>query len=119
MATIGSCESSRCSAYSEDLRWHIVYQCLGLDFSCRKVASNIGVDPSTVSRVVRLFQCTGSVTKKKYDSSTLPRKLTDIVQFLILQLVIEHPGIFIHEIQTEVEHVLKLELALSTMSVLI
>ena len=72
MATIDSCESSRCSAYSEDLHWRIVYQCLGLDFSCQKVASNLGVDPSTVSRVVKQFQCTGSVTKKKYDSSTLP-----------------------------------------------
>ena len=114
MVTIGSCEPSRCSAYSEDLRWRIVYQCLGLDLSCRKVASNLGVDPSTVSRVVKRFQRTGSVAKEKYNSSTLPRKLTDSVQFLILQLVIERPGIFLHEIQTEVEHVLKLKLGLST-----
>ena len=79
MVTIGSCEPSRCSAYSEDLRWRIVYQCLGLDLSCRKVASNLGVDPSTVSRVVKRFQRTGSVAKEKYNSSTLPRKLTDSV----------------------------------------
>lgn len=93
---VSSCEPCRCSAYSEDLRWRIVYQCLGLDLSYRKVASNLGVDPSTLSRVVKRFQLTGSVTKEIYNSSTLPRKLTDIVQFLILQLVIERPGIFLH-----------------------
>ena len=86
MATIGSCESSHCSAYSKDLHW-CIYQCLGLDFSYRKVASNLGIDPSTVSCVVKRFQCTGSVTKKKYDSSTLPRKLTDIEQRLVLYYI--------------------------------
>ena len=81
MVKAGSRETYHCSAYSEYLRWRIVYQCLGLDFSCRTVASNLGVDPSTVSRTVQRFQQTGSVKKAKYDSSTLPRKLTDVVQF--------------------------------------
>ena len=102
-----SCELRRCSTYSKDPRWRIVYQRLGLDFSCQKVASNLGVDPSTVSCIVQRFQRTGSVKKDKYNCSTLPRKLTD-VQFLILQLVMEHPGIFLLEIQTKVEYVMKI-----------
>lgn len=110
----GSCESGRCLAYSKDLCWCIVYQRLGLDFSCWKVASNLGVDPSTVSHIVQQFQRTSSVKKDKYNCSTLPQKLTDVVQFPILQLVIERPGIFFHEIQTEVEYVMKIDLAPST-----
>ena len=52
VATIGySCEACCCSAYSEDLHWYIVYQCL--DPLCRKVASNLGVDPLTVSHVAK------------------------------------------------------------------
>ena len=62
------------------------------------MVSNLGVVPSTVGCIVQQFQQTGSVKKEKYDSSTLPRKLTDVVQFLILQFVIEHPGILLHEI---------------------
>ena len=68
----GSCKSRRCSAYSKDLHWRIVYQRLGLDFSCQKVVSNLGVDPSTVSRIVQRFQHTGSVKKDKYNCSTVP-----------------------------------------------
>ena len=48
--------------------------------------------------------------KETYDSSISPQKLIDIVQFIILQLVIEWPGIFLHKINTEVEYILKLEL---------
>ena len=50
-----SCESKRCSAYSEDLRWRMVYQHEALDLSCKDVAANLCVDPSTVSRIVSLF----------------------------------------------------------------
>lgn len=109
-----SIESSRSSAYDEDLRWRIVYQSLGLELSCRKVASNLGVDPSTVSRVVQRFQCTGSVEKKAYNSLALPRKLTDTVKFFVLQLVMERPGIYLYEIQAEMEQVMKLDVGLST-----
>ncbi len=72
MAT--SCEPHRCSAYSEDLRWRIVYQYLALGFSCKKVATNLGVDASTVSRTVQLFERTGLVHKKKYDKLVLQVK---------------------------------------------
>ena len=113
MVSSNSIELSRSSAYDEDLRWRIVYQSLGLELSCQKVASNLGVDPSTVSRVVQRFRCTGSVEKKAYNSSALPRKLTDTVKIFILQLVIERPGIYLYEIQAEVEQVMKLDVGLS------
>ena len=39
---------------------------------------------STVKRVVKLFNDTGKVTKKSYNKSNLPRKITKFVQFCIL-----------------------------------
>ena len=63
---------------------------------------------------VDLFHRTGSVTKKKYDSANLPRKMTDVVQFLLLQLILERPGIYLRELQAEVKLVTGLELAAST-----
>ncbi len=54
--------------------------------------SNLNVVRSTVWRTVNLFHRTGSVTPKKYDSVNLPQKLTDVVQFMLQQLILERPG---------------------------
>ncbi len=113
MAT--SYEPRRSSAYSDDLRWRMVYQRLALGYTCKRVATNLGVDPSTICRTVQLFERTGSVQKKEYNRSNVPRKLTDVVQFLILQLVLERPGIYLHEIQAEVKRTTDLDLAPSTL----
>ena len=50
----------RTSAYSEDVRWRIVWQREGLGLDLKTVSNNLGVDPSTVSRIIRLFKETGS-----------------------------------------------------------
>ena len=116
MASVNStsCESKRSSAYSEDLRWRIVYQREGLGLSYERIAANLSIDPSTVRRTIKLFNDTGSVSKKKYDKSGLTRKLTDVVQFFILQLVLQRPGILLREIKAEVCHVLRIEVEEST-----
>ena len=109
-----SCESKRASAYSEDLCWCMVYQREGMGLSYTEVAKNLSVDQSTVKRVVKLFNDTGNVTKKSYDKSNLPRKVTKVVQFCILQLVIQYPGIKLREIKSEVSYSLQVELDEST-----
>ena len=88
-----SCKPTRSTAYSEDLRWHTVYQKEGMGLSYAEVAKNLSVDLSTVKRVVKLFNNTGNVTKKCYDKSHLPTKVAKVVQFCILQLIIQYPGI--------------------------
>ena len=60
-----SCEKDRCSAYSEDLRWRIVWQREALGLETRKIAENVGVDPSTVRRTLSLFKATGDVQIKE------------------------------------------------------
>ena len=62
--TATSCEPNRCSAYSDDLRWRIVYQRTALGLSYREIAANLCVDASTVCRIVQLFERTGNVSKK-------------------------------------------------------
>ena len=113
MATT-SCEPKRSSAYSGDLRWRVVYQREGLELSYERIAANLSIDSSTAKRIVKLFNDTGSVSKKKYDKSGLTRKLTDVVQFFILQLVIQRPGILLRGIKAEVCRVLSVEVEEST-----
>jgi len=50
MATGTSYERTRTNAYSEDLRWRIIYQRLALDYSLQRVADNLGVGVATVLR---------------------------------------------------------------------
>ena len=69
----------------------------------RTVAGNLGVDPSTVSRIVSLFKSTGSVQKRPYPKDARPnKKLTKTVQLTILHEVLQRPGIYLRELQTEV-----------------
>lgn len=99
MAT--SCEPKRTKAYSEDIRWRMVYQVKFLGKAYSEIASNLNVDASTVCRIVSLFDTTGDVCPKQYPPNTGTVKLTDIDKFLILELVVDKPGIYLREIQQQ------------------
>ena len=43
---------------------------------------------------VEIFLNTGTVEKKMYNVDNLPFKLNDIMQLIILQLVLDLPGIY-------------------------
>ena len=81
----------------------MIWQRETLGLSLKKVASNLGVDPSTVSRVVSLFWATGSVQKRPYPKDARPNiKLTKPVQLTILHTVLQYSGIYLREFQTKV-----------------
>ena len=100
MAT--SCEPKRTKAYSEDIKWRMVYLVKFLGKAYNEIASNLNVDASTVCRTVSLFDTTGDVCPKQYPPNTGTVKLTVIDRFLILELVIDKPGIlYLREIQQQ------------------
>lgn len=109
-----SCESRRSSAYSEDLRWRVVWQREGLGYSCKEIAQNLNIDTSTVYRTLRLFHNSGSVCKKVYPKDRSSRKLTSPIQLLILYVVTSRPGICLEEIKDEIEKVLFVNISVST-----
>lgn len=110
-----SCEPGRSSAYSVDLRWRMLWQRKALRLTYDAVANNLGVDKSTVQRTIRLFDTTGSLCKKPYPKDKVPRKLTSFAQQFVLNLVLQKPGIYLHEIQKELERSLLLEVSVSTL----
>ena len=95
-----SCEDKRSKAYSSDLRWRMIYQVEVLGMSYRKVAASLLVDPSTVHRTVGpgVFKATGDVQPKAYPPNGGTAKLTVIDKMMILELVIQKPGIYLREI---------------------
>ena len=80
-----SCEQQRTKAYSEDLRWRMIYQYYSLHKTYQQIAESLNVDKSTVSRTVTLFNETGAVSKRQYSDShsASHRKLTDVDKLLI------------------------------------
>ena len=94
-----SINPDRTSPYSEELRWRIVWQRVALGYGVKAVASNLGVDPSTISRIVRSFHATGDVQKKPYPKDARPNeKLASPVQLTILHTVLQHPEMLRHSV---------------------
>ena len=62
-----SCEPARCSAYTSDQRWRMVWQMEALGLSSEQVAKNLGFDKSTVSRIRQKFHTSGCI--KTYPKS--------------------------------------------------
>jgi len=48
-----SSESNRRTPYSTDLRWKVVYQKLGKNFSLSKIASDLSISIGTVFNILR------------------------------------------------------------------
>ena len=87
-----SCEPRQTSAYSDDLRWRMVWQ--------KEVGNHLNVDPSTVCRIVHIFHQTGDVSKRKYPRERAFRKLTKPLELYLLYLVLNCPGIYLRELTT-------------------
>ena len=96
-----SCEPLRTSAYSEDLRWRMVWQRYALGYTFKTIGTNLDVDPSTVQRTVNLFEVTGSVQKRQYSQVSIQKKITPSVEVIIYTLVVQQPGILLRELQSE------------------
>ena len=88
-------ESHRAKAYSEDIRWRMIYQRYMMGLSYQQIADNLCVDVSTVWRAVRKFDNEGSVTTRY---SKGPQTLTNDQMFAIIECVLENPDIYLKEI---------------------
>ena len=54
------------------------------------------------------------MSKKQYDTTNLPRQLTESIQILLLQIVLDRPGIMLHEIIAKIKYFTDSELTPST-----
>ena len=107
-----SCETAR-NAYSDDLRWRIVWQTMALRLPIKRVALNLCIDQSIVRRIWDKFELTGQVRKRDYPAERAYRKLNEPAQFFILYLVLERPGVYLREIKSELLSQLGLDITVS------
>ena len=96
-----SFQPRRSKAYSSDMRWRMVYQRYMTGLTYEQIGANLNVDPSTVYRVVKRFDEDGEVGKEQ--NCGAEKKLTLYDELLILQIVLDSPSVYLHEIQRHVE----------------
>ena len=82
-SNMASCEPHRSSAYSEDMRWRIVWQKYALGHTNATIATNFNVDLSTIRRTLNTFSAT-TVAKNAYPMENAFRKISEPVKFLLL-----------------------------------
>ena len=79
-------EPHRTKAYSNDLRWRMVWQREVLECSYKDISMNLNVDLSTVWRVVKTFRETGCVNKKGYPRVTFLVFATQSWRYMTLKV---------------------------------
>lgn len=102
-----SAEPSRRQPYSNDLRWRIVYQRLGMNLTFSKIAANLNIAQSTACRIFSRFKITGSVSatatpkRKQY-----LRVLDERGEMFVIGLILDKPSLYLEEICHHVHDVL-------------
>ena len=92
------------NSYSVDLRWRVVWLNLVQRASTSKISRLLCLSQRTVQRYLALFHRTGDV-KPRVRKNGPAKLLGEVEQVILLRLIIQNPGIYLHEIQ------LKLQLA--------
>ena len=74
-----------------------------MDLPIKRISENLSVDPSTVRRILALFDSTGTVDPEIYpdQQATNRRKLSEADQIFVLELILQRPGIYLREVQHE------------------
>jgi transposase len=107
-----SAEPDRKSVYSDDLRWRIVYQRIGMHLSYEEIVNNLNMAVSTAYRTNARFEQTlnvipAAVQSKRYDLRT-PDERSELH---VIGLVLANPSMYLSEICQHVCDELVIEVA--------
>ena len=99
--------------YSLDLRWRIIWIALAWHASPQEIGQQLSVSERTVRRYLKMFEETGDVRPRSRRSGPL-RLFGKYEQLTLLRLILENPGIYLHEIQQQLFHMFGVDLSVST-----
>ena len=79
----------------------------------QEAEDNLSVDESTVWRTIKLFELKGTVSKRPYPRRK-QKKMTDTVKLLILNLIVDNPGIYLREVQDELYSLAGIDISITS-----
>lgn len=86
--------------YSVDLRWRVIWLSLVHHLSVEDIAQLLSISQKSVRRYISQFESTGDVEPAAHRHGP-QRLLGDFEQLILLKLILESPGIYLHEIQAK------------------
>ena len=92
-----SAEPARKSAYSDDLRWRVVWQRIQEKYF-REIATNLNLSFGTVHNIWQKFEVTGDISKKI--PAERERFLEEHHEMLILWILTTHPDMYLSELSS-------------------
>ena len=85
-------------AYSNDLRWRIVYAYVGQRKSVAAVARRFSVSSATVYRTVKRFYRYGDVRPGRIGRPDISRLLTRPQLYILVEYILRNPSAYLKEI---------------------
>ena len=104
-----SAEPGRKKAYSIDLRWRIVYQRIGMNFTYERIGKNLNISMSTAHRTYKIFLTTGNVDPVLCTRRAQLRKLDERSELCVIGLVFARPSLYLGELCQELLEVTGVE----------
>ncbi len=99
--------------YALELRWRVIWLNLVHGFSSHEVSELLCLSERTVRRYLTLFHQTGDV-KPVSRRNGAQRLLGDLEQLRLLQIVLRNPGIYLHEVQLQLQEAYGVKIHVST-----
>ena len=103
--SVMSAEPGRKTAYSNDLSWRIVYQRIAMNLPFVKIAQNLNIAVSTVHRIYRLFEESGTVDPLSPRKRLDYRRLDLRSELHVVGVILENPSMYLGELCLEVMQV--------------
>ena len=100
-----SAEPGRKFAYSDNIRWHIVWQKIGTELPYRTIASNLNVSLGTVHNIYQRYVDTGTVTPKQQPCRQELRSLNQQDELFIIGIILDNPSVYLGEVCRAIEDV--------------
>ena len=107
---IMSAEPGRKRAYSDDIKWRVVYQRIGMQKSFSRIAASLNIAPSTAHRLYSSFVANSFQTSRR----ERVRKLDSEKELYVIGMVLSSPGMYLSEMIAEIKTVTGVEVSSST-----
>ena len=94
-----SAEPGRRKAYSSDIRWRIIYQCVEIGLTFPDIARRLNIALSTAHRIFSIFERYGTVEPATRNTSRLQMRVLDQPgELYVIGLILHSPTLYLGEI---------------------
>ena len=91
-------EPGRKRPYDGDLRWRIVYQRIGMNFTYQRIARNLNISTSTAQKIFKRFETTGSIEPTSSKTKVHLHSLDQHTEIYLIGTVLENSSVYLDEL---------------------